>query len=360
MKKLFFIAAITGAALVSCTKNEVAQSVNEQQEITFASPVVGTTTKATTYGLLTEAYPTTQSFGVWGWYSEAASYDPTTAVAYMTNVEVAYDEANHNSNETENGAWEPVTPYYWPKNGKLTFDAYSPIELTGVSCDKTTGLTIENYAVPTTLAKQIDVLYSTRAYDKTSASYTSGNTYEGVDIAFNHALSAVAFTIKAADNDYPKGTIKLQSITVTADSKGTFTQNIGSTPSWKVEKSGANYVIWEAADSDKSLEVEYTAKTAGQTSIVLPQEFKSSEAVITVKYYIKNGQENPLLQTAIFKLYVSENQSGKEGDAAVTVDKWEMGKIYTYNLTIGLQGIYFAPTIDSWDNVSVDLPQINN
>ena len=363
MKKLFFIAAIAGAALVSCTKNEVAQSVNEQQEITFASPIVGTTTKASTtpvYGLLTGTYPTTVSFGVWGWYSEAASYDAAAAVPYMTNVEVAYNANNHNDKETENGAWEPVTPYYWPKNGKLTFDAYSPIELTGVSCDKATGLTIENYSVPTTLANQIDVLYSTRAYDKTNASYTSGTTYEGVDIAFNHALSAVAFTIKAADDDYPVGTIKLQSITVTADSKGTFTQNIGSTPSWKVEKSGANYVIWEAADYENSLEVEEDAKTAGQTSIVLPQEFKSSEAVITVKYYIKNGQENPLLQTAIFKLYDSVNQSGKEGDAAVTVDKWEMGKIYTYNLTIGLQGIYFAPTIDSWDNVSVDLPQINN
>ena len=368
MKKLFFIAAIAGAALVSCTKNEVAQSVNEQQEITFASPIVGTTTKASetpVYGLLTGAYPETVSFGVWGWYSEAASYDAAAAVPYMTNVEVAYNENNHNDKETEDGAWEPSTPYYWPKNGKLTFDAYSPIELTGVSCDKATGLTIENYSVPTTLANQIDVLYSTRAYDKTNASYTNGTTYEGVDIAFNHALSAVAFTIKAAD-EYPEGTIKLQSITVTADSKGTFTQNIGSTPSWKVEKSGANYVIWEAAAYENSLEVEEDAKTAGQTSIVLPQEFKTSEAVITVKYYIKNGNERPLLQTAIFKLYDSVNQSGKvqkeeeEEEEAVTVDKWEMGKIYTYNITIGLQGIYFAPTIDNWDNVSVDLPQINN
>ena len=372
MKKLFFIAAIAGAALVSCTKNEVAQSVNEQQEITFASPIVGTTTKASTtpvYGLLTGTYPKTVSFGVWAWYSEAASYDPATAVAYMTNVEVAYDSDNHNTQETENGAWEPTTPYYWPKNGKLTFDAYSPIELTGVSCDKTTGLKIENYLVPTTLANQIDVLYSTRTYDKTNASYTNGTTYEGVDIAFNHALSAIKFNVAQAE-EYAQGTIRLETITVNAHSTGTFTQNInGDGPAWSTAIP-ADYKILALSEYESSIDLAETTTTEGVTTttnvayesgavLILPQIFEDTKATITVTYFIKNGNEAPLRQTHTFNLKETDNQKRNDGSKDVTVASWEMGKIYTYNITIGLQGIYFAPTIDNWDNVSVDLPQIN-
>ena len=55
MKKLFFIAAIAGAALVSCTKNEVAPSASDQQEITFANPVSHVVTNVQ---LVSIPYPT--------------------------------------------------------------------------------------------------------------------------------------------------------------------------------------------------------------------------------------------------------------------------------------------------------------
>ena len=380
MKKLFFIAASAGAALVSCTKNEVAQSVNEQQEITFASPIVGTTTKASTnpqYGLLTGNYPTGVSFGVWGWYNDAED----TNFPYMTDVEVKWNANDHSSTDPQTGAWDPIKPYYWPKNGTLTFDAYSPFDIQGangctVSCDPVTGLSIAGYVVPNTgltsaeTNKQIDVLYSTRTAPQNSSVGTTGDTYEGVDIVFNHALAAVAFTVKAADT-YPTGTIKVESIIVNAYSTGDFTQNLNSnpakTPAW-VANTSMDYTVLSKGSYEAAQEVSKTEAAAGVTTLMMPQLFSDSKATITVNYYIKNNDETPLPQTAIFNLNVSENQSGKvqkekeeeEEDEAVTVDKWEMGKIYTYNLTIGLQGIYFAPTIDNWDNVSVDLPQINN
>ena len=372
MKKLFFIAAIASAALVSCTKNELAPSVTEQQEISFSSPVVGNTTKASptpSYGLLTGVYPTGVNFGVWAWYCEDDTYDPTNAEPYMTNVEVGYNSANKNDVETESGAWVPTSPYYWPKNGKLTFNAYSPIEISSyVTCDKTTGLAFTDYVVPTTIASQIDVLYSNRAEDKTSSIGTVGNTYEGVDIVFNHALSAIAFTVKTAA-DYGNA-IALQSITVHADSKGTFNQNIPGTPSW-ISSVPADYVVAGAVDAayGASQIVTSSSQAAGTTTLILPQTFDSANQTITVAYYIKNNDEEPLLQTATFDLSLSENQSGNVPDGedegtdpdAVTVDRWEMGKKYTYNLTIGLDGIYFSPAINAWDDqTQVNLPQINS
>lgn len=366
MKKIALIAAMSLAALVSCTKNETAPSVTDQQEITFASPVVGVSTKATTYGLLSGAYPTTQTFNVWAWYSEKDIYDGV-GVKYMTNVTVEYYNKNFNDLENENGAWAPTPTYYWPKNGKLTFDAYSPTELNTkatVACTALAGLTIGNYTVPTTLEQQIDVLYSNRAADKVSTDFTPGTTYEGVDIVFNHALAAVAFTIKQSE-DYPAGTIKVKDIVIKALSNGNFAHNITypagtAAPAWTNPKTPAEYKALAYADYANSLQPSNAEGAAGATVLVLPQAFSDeNDVTITVNYYIKNQNEDALPQKAVFHLKDVANQSGTDqADQNVTVNKWEMGKKYTYNLTIGLDDIFFAPRITEWVGVNVNLPEI--
>ncbi len=368
MKKIALLAAMSLAALAACTKNEPAPSVSEQQEITFASPVVGVSTKVPTYGLLSGDYPTTQTFNVWAWYSEKDTYDGD-GVKYMTDVTVAYDSDNFNESETEDGAWAPTPTYYWPKNGKLTFDAYSPTELktlATVECDASKGLTIENYTVPTTLEQQIDVLYSNRAADNVSTSFTPGTTYEGVDIVFNHALAAVAFTIKQSEA-YPAGTIKVKEIVINALSNGNFAHNItypagtvAVAPAWDDQNTAADYKALACADYANSLQPVNAEGAAGATVLVLPQAFSDeNDVTITVSYYIKNQNEAELLQKAVFYLKDVANQSGKnQTNQDVTVDEWEMGKKYTYNLTIGLDDIFFAPRITEWVGVNVNLPEI--
>lgn len=367
MKKIALLAVMSFAALAACTKNEPAPSVSEQQEITFASPVVGVSTKVPTYGLLSGDYPTTQTFNVWAWYSEKDTYDGE-GVKYMTDVTVAYDSENFNESETENGAWAPTPTYYWPKNGKLTFDAYSPTELNTkatVGCTASKGLTIGNYTVPTTLEQQIDVLYSDRAADKVSTSFTAGTTYEGVDIVFNHALAAVDFTIKQSEA-YPEGTIKVKDIVINALSNGDFAHNITypagtADPAWTNQETPAEYKALAYADYANSLQPVNAEGAAGATVLVLPQEFSAeNDVTITVNYYIKNQNEDALPQKAVFHLKDAANQSGEyqADQSSVTVDKWEMGKKYTYNLTIGLDDIFFAPTITEWVGVNVNLPEI--
>lgn len=366
MKKIALLAAMSLAALAACTKNEPAPSVSEQQEITFASPVVGVSTKVPTYGLLSGDYPTTQTFNVWAWYSEEDTYDGN-GEKYMTDVTVAYDSRNFNEAETENGTWAPTPTYYWPKNGKLTFDAYSPTELNTkatVGCTASKGLTIGNYTVPTTLEQQIDVLYSDRAADKVSTSFTAGTTYEGVDIVFNHALAAVDFTIKQSEA-YPEGTIKVKDIVINALSNGDFAHNITypagtADPAWTNQETPAEYKALACADYAGSVQPVNAEGAAGATVLVLPQDFSDeNDVTITVNYYIKNQNEDALPQKAVFHLKDTDNQSGKnQENQDVQVSKWEMGKKYTYNLTIGLDDIFFAPTITPWVGVNVNLPEI--
>ena len=89
MKKLFFIAAIASAALVSCTKNEVNEPA-AQQEITFTAPIVGHLTKAQT-GEVGTSYNKDEQFKVYAWYCEEEAFNPDNAQLYMNAITVAHD-----------------------------------------------------------------------------------------------------------------------------------------------------------------------------------------------------------------------------------------------------------------------------
>lgn len=332
MKKLFFMAAIAGVALASCTKNEMAPTVENQAEITFSTPVVAPATKDIVDGVV---YPTTESFGVYAWHNTADD-------AYMNEVQVSYTAglADEVTGETagEKGGWKPATSYYWPKEGSLVFDAFSPWSVNGmVSATKAAGLTITDYVVAD--AADVDLMFATRTTEKTNVNdgANADIPYDGVDIAFNHALAAVQVMAKTA-SDYAGTTIEITSIKiVAADSKGTFNQNVGSTAAW------ATSTPAEYAYAGKTLTEE--AQDLG-TKLLLPQAYDDALA-ITIEYTI-----NGLVQTGTF--YFKDHKNGTdESDSSVNVEAWEMGNKYVYTLVFTLDEIFFEPIVTDWETITV-------
>lgn len=358
MKKLFFIAAITGAALVSCTKNEVAPVVAEQSEITFATPVVGNQTKGSLVG---ETYPIGHGdFKVYAWYHEG-DYVHANATGYqtfMSNVTVTYKSDIDDGTTTGSGAWHATPSYYWPKNenAKLSFDAYYPATgITGtVSAKPEAGIQIENFTVASECANQIDVLVSARAWNKENSTSGSNNTYDGVDIQFKHIMSSINFTVSTA-SDYGTGTIKIKDIIVSADGKATFKQNITGAnteaPKWEAWGANATYNVLTATDAAASISVTTATASVGTEAILIPQGFNPTKTTITVNYYITNNSETPLLQTKTFELTTGTNAT--VNGTPDTIDGWEQGHKYTYNIVFTLNEVYFAPAVTEWVPVSV-------
>ena len=184
MKKFFFIlAAAALAALASCTK--VTPVDQPDQEITFN--VVKYVTKATDLDngghLILKG-----DFGVFAYSNSAAwsSSDATTENVYMDNVQIT---------KQDDGSWKAATPYYWPKQNKLTFAAYAPYKSTAPVFAKATGFKFENYAVPT--AAHEDLMVADVAADKTT---NEGPTHftTGVPLLFHHLLTALQFKFQQA------------------------------------------------------------------------------------------------------------------------------------------------------------------
>ena len=347
MKKTLVFAALASVALVGCTKNvEVAN--NDLNEITFETPVLAPATKADEFKGTT--FPETADFAVFAWYnaSELTGTNVDAGSLYMKDVTVNYDSTKDDTT-TGKGAWKPASVYFWPKNGFLAFDAYSPSSV-AATCDATTGIAFSDFVASTSYDKQIDLLYSTRVINKQSSVEETNDTYDGVNIPFNHALSVVRVFVKASTAT-DANLIKVKSVKfMNIKNKGNFSQAV-----WTPEETDVNLVIGDAADSTSSFAISTAEKQYGKNHIVLPQVFTGDSAVLEIKYDILGqGGVEPLEQVAKLNL-ASQSAVGAENHTG----SWLMGKRYNYHITFGLNEIYFAPSITDWVDYDVTVPTID-
>ena len=347
MKKTLVFAALASVALVGCTKNvEVAN--NDLNEITFETPVLAPATKADEFKGTT--FPETADFAVFAWYnaSELTGTNVAAGSLYMKDVTVNYDSTKDDTTDGK-GAWKPASVYFWPKNGYLAFDAYSPSSV-AATCDATTGIAFSDFVASTSYDKQIDLLYSTRVINKQSSVEHNNDTYDGVNIPFNHALSVVRVFVKAS-TDTDANLIKVKSVKfMNIKNQGDFSQAV-----WTPKETNVNLVIGEAANATLSTAISTAEEQYGKNHIVLPQNFTGDSAVLEIRYYILGqGDVEPLEQVATLNL---ASQSA-EGTAPHT-GSWLMGKRYNYHITFGLNEIYFAPSITDWEDYQVNVPTID-
>ena len=360
MKKLFFIAAIASAALVSCTKNELAPSVTEQQEISFAAPVMSPATKVAE---IANDYPTDSQFAVWAHYYEGDYSDFADGVRYMNDVPVSY-------NSTVKG-WKNATPYYWPKNGTLTFIAYSPASVqnsakTAVGVDAN-GIKFTDYTVGAA-STQVDLLFSERAYNKVEVDQatSAADPYAGVQINFKHALSSIMFKVKAAEA-YTGTTLKVTKIEVlNAYSTGDFTQGLTdvnnaatTTPVWSGYETETDYVAYENATGLALTNAAVYAHNGNATKtenttdlILLPQSLAHTATTNNVSLRVTYTLQNADMTEAITQVATVSLATGftTGTDPETDVTAWEIGKRYTYTISVGLGEIYFDPLVEAWDD----------
>lgn len=358
MKRFLFMSALASVALASCVNDEAMENTSKasDQKITFNAPVVSGLTRTPQYGEIGTDYDINESFNVFAlWhkekYSSWAAVDNKSAV-YMNEVTVSHTTTTNDSykigEDEGNGSWTfqgegETGPYYWPKDGYLTFAAYSPADAVGTySMTETNGLQIDDFSVDEDASKHYDLLYSELSKDQTRKGYTADHdNYLGVDINFNHALSSIRFMVKTKET-YSNAVITLQKIEIGGVKyKGDFTQNLDATPNtamWTVENDliSAAYV---STNSDQVVNATATEPSNHNDIILMPQTL-TDNAEITVTYTMQVNGGAVIPQTQTVKINTLS-------------DKWEIGKRYTYNIIFTLEKVYFAPDVTDW----VDVPE---
>ena len=301
MKKFYVFAAVTIAALASCTKSEVVYN-QEQQEIGFRQ-FTGAMTKADPS---TTALPTGTSMGVF---------------SYLNGTQTAYFENAKFVNKSGTTKWGGEDPRYWPLQGTLDFVLYAPHQASGATYTPSTK--VLNVTIADNSTAQTDYLYGKDFYVNTAKPATPSN---GVPVVLKHALSKVTIAAKANEASiFTVSSIKLMqtiqegSYTVTYNTTwDDFTSEVTGSPT--ATKKDIEYV-----SSDWNLTTDFSINTASK--LVVP----SAQTSIVLTYKMK-GSETPLTATV--------NLTGT----------WDTGKHYTYNLTLTADEILFVPEVQDWDN----------
>lgn len=382
MKRIILLAASAMAILAGCTRTEIRSIADEPQQITFRTVVGQQSTKA----LVSDTkYPVAETFGSFAFFNKQGETFPTGASLYMPNSEV-----KKTTQASSGKVWTTAIPYYWPKQGSLTFFSYSPFNKLNAqtSCDAADGIKITGWDVDAN--QDVDVMVADVKKNLTKATGNGTNdSYTGVATVFRHKLSQiVGFQLKTA-KDYASG--RPETAAKAGDKyfyftkiainkvkhKGNYTSTINVDGSnlgaWTPETSTKDYV-WYESTTGESFNATGTAaqalvapaSTNGEYILVLPQDFtapgtglgsdvENIEIEYTIRTYVNDNSGNATDYTEeevhVYAPLYSIHNATSAGDT-----KWQMNKQITYRFTVDLDDdqIYWAPSVEDWGTANFD------
>lgn len=343
MKRIILLAASAMAILAGCTRTEIRSIADEPQQITFRT--------IETKGA--EDFDKGNKFISYAWFLEnGKTWDAKSAEAqaYIQGARIAYN--------TTDDAWKAEgATYYWPKQGSLTFFAWtdntnSPTQ-TLAGCAEDKGITFTAYSAFDNKNKDLLVADIAKDMDGKNNLTAHQGWKPGVPTVFRHVLSNLAFTIKTNGNytgaTYSLNSIKLKNIRT----KGNYAQ--GSPAATAAENVWTDNgdvkampVFTSAAGQSVSSTAALLTPTGDDFSIVLPQKFTDATPIIEIVYTITTNYTG----TAVVET-VTETKPLKD----IYTEGWVSGKKYTLNIKLSLNEIYWDPSVTDWENGTVtDIP----
>lgn len=188
---------------------------------------------------------------------------------------------------------------------------------------------------------------------KNNEKVTGRDWSEGVPTVFRHALAKVEFKVNKKEA-YPNVEFRVKKITLTkVSTRGTFTQ-CQSTPNenwgwngWGIQKDLTVFTgNEEVTATDAAGTFNNLNPSATDYHIVLPQVLRDKiDPTITIEYEIITSYitGNPVTET------VTETKALN----AIYTSDWECNKKYVLGITLGLNEIYWDPSVEGWETGNV-------
>ena len=326
------IAAMAALTLVSCSSDDLdsfSGNSSKNEAISFdgylgrsAVAVNGTRGSVETVKTLKD-----NGFGVFSKYTVNTG---TASFSDFNNQQVTYKYSK----------WTYTPVKYWPTtNGHIDFYAYAPYD----SKQKLIENSKLEFEVKPTVTEQKDLLWS-RVKAQINTPITSTNNK--VKFQFAHALSRLGYTIKLHEI-YPSAKFTLKKITLAGSPDATtnafYTKGTIDLSTVKDPKSGATTGLWNTSSSAKqnfdwvSTPYDLTSTDASNPKdnnylFVIPQDFSKDKDP-------KKPTEVVDELYVIVQYTITYSDGGEEQTNTVYKQikkKFEQGKAYMLNLTIGL------------------------
>ena len=293
-------------------------------------------------------YSTSVPFVSYAWFLPSGKRwdsDKADAKPYIEGATISYNS----------GRWlDQTTTYYWPKQGSLTFRAYSPAAMpagTDISVRAAGGVELKDWKLNATTNQGTDFMVAKIAKDKKANAATSG--YLGVPTLFEHKLAKISVRASLAKPFTPGSGkfIKIHKLTLRhIYTKATFSE---SEDKWHSRSEVEDIVIYENA---AVLELTINAQTLADGLLLIPQHLSAVPAT---------GQEAQRGEPVLRLEYSDEG--GTHSDDYRFVDDigsylWDKGQHIRYGIVFGTEDepIDFNAGVGTWtdgDSNNVDIGQ---
>lgn len=355
MKTNQLILAAAIIAIAGCTKSNVETNVNaESNEIGF-NAVTRVATKANNAIVTGTTYGTDNTFKVWGWNSPASDFSEfadEAASNFMNGLTISYctgPDANRAAN------WRNANNYYyWPFEGKISFLAVHPSDLTPTTTgwDATNDKPVATFADYTISAsnKTVDLMFATNEGARQAAA---------LPMVFKHALSQIEVKVKTYDdyssdvrfdvNSVVFNNIDLSGDVSFANGAISWSDNDNQTASW-------TYCNTALEGIDNDLQVY------GAANLMIPQAANIDASALESTDPAYNANDS--VETTITITYTMQPLPADSADpinGTVTVSApqvWAASSKYVYTLVFNLYEILFNPSVQA-DWVVVDVATYN-
>lgn len=352
MKRLF-ISIMAVAALVSCSKTEIAY--DNPSEIAFA-PVAKKTTKAAVSGT---TYPTGLDMYVFANAGTSATISEYTE-PYFKNALFKHKA---------DGIFGGTPAYYWPNVKKLIFSGVSAsgnVNGTGTfdynNTDAEWQITLSGYkpGKGTDNAGDNDLMWfptGNNTYSKADVPGTDNNDDakdNNIEVTMKHACSWITINIKGDATTGASGTTwKIKSLKL--DKLATAgTAVLGANAAWN------SFTITEpTAETPNPDELIIHINNTGDALTTSLVDYTKKSVVSSSKFedFIAIPQDTRTLY--ITYSFVSQAGTGSNPDIVIEetkpvslafngTDPWLPGVHYTYNITIGTKEILIEPSVINW------------
>lgn len=328
MKKIIYSICLLSLA-VGCAKTEV--QYDQPEQISFA-PVAGTVTKGAV-----------SSGNAPGCKLIVSANAGTAGNNASTYTELYFDEV-----EFTGTSEYTATGVFWPNVKYLSFAGITMSA--GISTDNVTldvdsnSITVTDYTQPEVGVDDNDLMW----FGQTAP---AGKQSEAIEVSMQHACSWLVFNFKG---DVTTGNAtrpwKITNVTINGLSAQE-TATLSTTASWSESGTKTKSLVVYNDNTNVGTGINTTFTPSGNGIIVIPQTPPTTLSV-TYNYVSQFGSDDStetddtvITETATIDLtYETETINGSE-----VSKKWEAGKKYTYDITIGATAIKIAPTAGEWE-----------
>jgi hypothetical protein len=324
------------AAFVGCAQDEllhIEYDNSNDSEITFqVAP-------------LTRATDTFGSSSVF----ETNAYYLTTGSQWSTSAAEGEEYIPENIVRKEGGAWKMEETYHWPEaGGNLTFYCWSlnrenlefnPLSGADVNIDPVKGVCLKGFDI--TLDSNTDFMVAAAAQNKSfSASKMSSNA---VTTKFEHQLSRVRVTARTSGDYTDSKEIRIVSVLMKNVAKeADYQQSSCEDGSWSEihqwTVNGTHDAVYGDYSSEPQVITSASTELSTENGMFIPQTFTEGVEYLQVKYTV----------TDLYCGLVEEITENISLSKAIAGSGLQNGKLYTINLSIGLDEVFWDPGLAEW------------